>query len=326
MIRLPIHQRPGDLAAIPDEYLHGLEVTDNGKSKRSTVFIRLDKAIRFARNKQFKAFLQFLKGDNEYSMLINVLTGEIDALEDVISEVEARFGQSFFDNKKYQSKVLEIFDYKSLRSSQLVLAVFEKLSPTFCPYCNQNKLDFVTARGKRIALAQLDHFYSKERYPYLAASLFNLIPSCSPCNSQLKGTTEFDTLEYYYPHTDSLDLEFKFSLDGYIIKNFSDDGFTVHLDPNPDTWKPHNHDRVFHITERQQSLKSEILRLYQQISTLSSKAIRDDLELTRILDATITEEQMIERYINASIREHSILDRANGKLLKDMAISFGLSY
>lgn len=72
-----------------------------------------------------------------------------------------------------------------------------------CPYCNrlytitlpsvdemEKKEDFKPTRPA------LDHFYPKSRYPYLAVSLFNLIPSCDVCNRN-KGSNDIDML---YPY------------------------------------------------------------------------------------------------------------------------------
>lgn len=40
-----------------------------------------------------------------------------------------------------------------------------------CPYCNR---DYINSRGKKIAGAELDHFYSRKDYPVFALSLYNL--------------------------------------------------------------------------------------------------------------------------------------------------------
>ncbi|HFR3976991.1 TPA: hypothetical protein ACHVI3_001114 [Streptococcus suis] len=58
-----------------------------------------------------------------------------------------------------------------------------ELGITVCPYCNRN---YINNRGDRFA-AQMDHFYSKDEFPWLAVSLYNLIPSCGACN-HIKGT------------------------------------------------------------------------------------------------------------------------------------------
>ena len=47
-----------------------------------------------------------------------------------------------------------------------------------CPYCNRN---YINDREPFLG-AEMDHFYSKDKYPMFAVSLYNFIPSCSTCN------------------------------------------------------------------------------------------------------------------------------------------------
>lgn len=59
-----------------------------------------------------------------------------------------------------------------------------------CPYCNRSFIKHVkgtktNADGSEINVeikAQLDHFYDKDKYPYLAVSRHNLVPCCPTCN------------------------------------------------------------------------------------------------------------------------------------------------
>lgn len=61
-----------------------------------------------------------------------------------------------------------------------------------CPYCNRTFIKHVTGKKndgdgheKDVEIkAQLDHFYDKYKYPYLAVSRYNLVPCCPTCNGQ----------------------------------------------------------------------------------------------------------------------------------------------
>lgn len=61
-----------------------------------------------------------------------------------------------------------------------------------CPYCNRIYIPFIPRKSKlNLIKGQLDHFYPKETYPYLAISLYNLVPSCTYCNgASCKGTKD----------------------------------------------------------------------------------------------------------------------------------------
>ncbi len=87
--------------------------------------------------------------------------------------------------------------------------LLDKLDATVCPYCNRS---FVYA-AEGFASCQLDHFFSKSKYPIFAVSFYNLIPVCGFCNHK-KGEEEFD----FYPHNlnsgvDDI-LKFSFALKG----------------------------------------------------------------------------------------------------------------
>ncbi len=63
------------------------------------------------------------------------------------------------------------------------IVFLEKLGIDTCVYCNKNYTLSIT---KTHARAQLDHWFPKDKFPILALSFYNLIPSCQSCN-HLKG-------------------------------------------------------------------------------------------------------------------------------------------
>lgn len=60
-------------------------------------------------------------------------------------------------------------------------------------------------------MAVLDHYYDKGKYPYLALSFYNLIPSCNICNSKFKTTIDFKEIPHLHPYEDSFNEKAKFS-------------------------------------------------------------------------------------------------------------------
>jgi hypothetical protein len=72
----------------------------------------------------------------------------------------------------------------------------EKLGLKVCPYCNRSFINNVNLeqRGLR-RTSQLDHFFSKGIYPFLALSFYNLVPSCPSCN-HLKHNKSIDISPY----------------------------------------------------------------------------------------------------------------------------------
>jgi len=68
------------------------------------------------------------------------------------------------------------------------LKLVESLDINVCPYCNRNFINNTQLVDKNNnpyikRMAQLDHFYPESQYPYLAVSLYNLVPVCGSCNT-----------------------------------------------------------------------------------------------------------------------------------------------
>jgi hypothetical protein len=72
-----------------------------------------------------------------------------------------------------------------------------------CVYCNRNYTSTVIKNnGRKITRPQFDHFFDKGTNPLLSISFYNLIPSCSICNSGLKGAVKMDLDKYLHPYID----------------------------------------------------------------------------------------------------------------------------
>lgn len=117
-----------------------------------------------------------------------------------------------FHNKSKESyfkdELLRILNYKGLRGS-FFPKCFSELGIKACVYCNsQLTLNIEDNRGVISAKYQLDHYYPKDKYPYLSISLFNLYPVCASCNLS-KSSNELN-FELY---DDKLSNNFSFKLD-----------------------------------------------------------------------------------------------------------------
>lgn len=93
-----------------------------------------------------------------------------------------------------------------------------------CTYCNRQYIITITKDkgnndASRIARPQLDHWFSKELYPLMSLSLYNLIPCCSICNSSLKGNEIFKLSTHIHPYLDSTPDEPKFKFSYTPIKH-----------------------------------------------------------------------------------------------------------
>lgn len=121
----------------------------------------------------------------------------------------------------------KIFDFKAFyRNSDISLRPFASCKESFhktpsswgafkflqtlevyvCPYCNADTIFATTVvkNGKKVNIeSALDHFFPQSRYPFLALSLYNLVPACSRCNSNIKGARKVSCEELINPYRES---------------------------------------------------------------------------------------------------------------------------
>ena len=170
--------------------------------------------------KRVKTFLSSVVSDTHYSKIIaylstngtlddtkieNLLLGEIDSLRSSIQEI----GQITDDNVTIEFERL----YKNFTNRKLGGQWAEKIGVKICPYCNRNYI-FTLSNSK--VRPQYDHFFPKSLYPYLALSMYNLVPCCAICNiAKLKFDTYGSSISeenFFYPFTDAYGKQFTFQI------------------------------------------------------------------------------------------------------------------
>ena len=114
-----------------------------------------------------------------------------------------------------------IFNYSTFisgtKSTSYKLATI--LNRNTCTYCNRLYTQTVIVKknngavidSDRITRPEFDHWFAKNKYPVLALSFFNLIPSCSICNSSIKGSMVFSLANFVHPYVVEQNQGFSFS-------------------------------------------------------------------------------------------------------------------
>ena len=159
----------------------------------------------------------FYKRKIGYS-LKEILCGDFEKL----SEIKDRHKTKFKQDKSIQ----KMFNYDKA-SSNSFKPLISKLQPKIskyiekygdihtCYFCN---IDFINRFKIRDAKTKngftLDHFLDKATYPFLALSIYNLIPSCYICNSKVKGTNEIIS---FAPTSKEFDFDKKVKFKTFII-------------------------------------------------------------------------------------------------------------
>ena len=118
---------------------------------------------------------------------------ELNELSKDINFTKLNYMFSIVNNKKIKNKkVKSIKDYlidnvyKAISTKKRRRKILSITNLSVCPYCNRNFMN----SSENNNTCELDHFFHKSKFPILAASFYNLIPSCPSCNRN-KSTDDF---------------------------------------------------------------------------------------------------------------------------------------
>jgi hypothetical protein len=229
------------------------------------------------------------------------------------------------------------FKYDELRGD-FYPKFYSEIGIKTCVYCNSQLAVSVLKnkypqqrKGRKKALYslgeeysakyQLDHNRAKDKYPYLAACVFNLYPSCATCNN-IKRTTNVD-FELY--STTLQTSKYKFSLDRVGKAHYLNGGgkenlkiiFTDPDKPNPNIKSEGSFEDTFHISSiynTQIDLVEELIfkkkvydKVYKDIYKNCFKAISFDIEIA------------IRSLIGNYIKPEDIHKRPMSKFIQDIS-------
>ena len=192
------------------------------------------RALSFSSSKGIqKKIISFLNDENLKTILTEV-PKELEQINNLFFEGilgvnwENRLN-NYFDSKKRKTEhkvvfnlfndIHSIFDYKWLcdlepveesdkENNYSLYDLANKLDIRTCTYCNRSYTNTLTTMdNKKLMRPQFDHWFPKWRYPLLACSFYNLIPSCYTCNSSSKGKTLLNLDDHIHPYIDEKTLE-----------------------------------------------------------------------------------------------------------------------
>lgn len=296
--------------------------------------------------------------ENEYSdnfILNNVLEAvheikqteylTLKALKSQVKEIFKTIGDSILIEREKK-----IFDVKeSWGPYQLVLS----LNIPVCPYCNRQYISTLhTKSGK--TRADLDHFSPKSKYPYLALSFYNLIPSCKVCNSSFKRNKDFTYTHNLNPYEGGFEQNYLFTINPRekILKEihhlregvskfteinreydisflFGDStNFEISLRPSPYVGKQfakkvEGNIKVFKIKELYAFHKNYIQEL------IKKAVIYDETRINQLFEEYegklfFSREEVLQLVIGRFVRDENPVKEPFSKLIKDVALELGI--
>ncbi|SHH08604.1 hypothetical protein SAMN05443549_1192 [Flavobacterium fluvii] len=195
----------------------------------------------------------------------------------------------------------------------------EKLDIPTCVYCNRiYTKTVINSTGKKVTRPTFDHWFPKSDYPLLALSFYNLVPSCSVCNSGVKGSTPFSLSTHFHPYHNNPDEEFKYTF-SYDHKDYDKFSFKLSTD------NKFSEDSVnaFELEEIFKAHEDEIEDL-RRIKDAYSEDYIDMLE-SKILDGiTLDRDDVYRLAFGVHFQEAKFDRRPLSKMKKDILIELGI--
>jgi hypothetical protein len=222
------------------------------------------------------------------------------------------------DNIQEVFKYQGWFDQKKKTKYDAYDLAFNLDIPT-CIYCNRIYTKTVINPSK-ITRPTFDHWFSKRDYPLLALSFYNLIPSCTVCNSGVKGTTLFTLNTHFHPYHKSLNaienINFKFSYDH---KDYSSFKFKI-INKNDFSGNSTNAFKLKEIYETHEDEISDLKRLKDVYSDDYLQMLKNNI----LKNTKISDDEIYRLAFGTDVDESKFDRRPLSKMKKDILEELGI--
>jgi len=196
-------------------------------SKIINLFIDPQKLINntfFTNRLEFENFFNYLR-----TILRDVIVSEPERLLELESKLIEKYpflinSKSTFEEPIRKLLLLGVFNYNKFSDKKGFFTnkakdknwkrydLCNKLKINTCAYCNRiYTFTVLNDNGIGLISPSLDHFFDKSDRPLFALSFYNLIPSCTNCNSSLKGSKKFCLDKYVHPYLSGFDDQASFN-------------------------------------------------------------------------------------------------------------------
>lgn len=176
--------------------INKLQVETQIKNFKSEIDEHHNKALQNLKNllnnnKHLKSkessFLRLIIREFKKSNFVSFPLNDIENLIKKIGEIPPKRKIKFAGKSKetyLKDEILNTLDYSGKRTF-FYPKYFQSLGIKSCVYCN-SQLTITIQKNKNLneynAKFQVNHYYPKDKYPYLSIALFNLYPVCASCN------------------------------------------------------------------------------------------------------------------------------------------------
>lgn len=222
--------------------------------------------------------------------------------------------------------IVKAMNYENVRDMEYANAI-KKLGIQTCIYCNAEYMPIVKKYGHTYRCRfEADHFFPKDKYPFLCISFYNLLPSCAFCN---RGKSDNDAVFYLYTDDPNDLVPFSFKLDDKSIIEYmcSLDYEKLKIDftnsRNGDEKLLENHEEKFHISQIYQSFKDEAEEILWKAKTINLSYAANLKKSFNSVFRSLGEKEI--RYLYGFYdKEEDIHKRPLTKMKQDIAKQLGI--
>jgi hypothetical protein len=255
-------------------------------------------------------YKQILKYD-----LKDILCGDFEKLVEIKNTL----------GKKDDNEIKKFFNYDKVKPKEFI-PLISKLQPKIAKYFEENievhtcyycNIDFINKfkKGKETKNGfTLDHVLEKADYPFLALSLYNLVPSCYVCNSKVKDSKiPFDD---FSPTNKNFDFDEKVKFKSFItntnLQIEKEQDFYLKLIEDYSN-KYDKYIESLNLNNRYDYHKYKVLEMIQKRKEYPDSRIKELSDLTKKTEEDVKQE-LFGIYISDDLHKRPL-----SKLIKDIS-------
>jgi hypothetical protein len=259
--------------------------------------------------------------DSQYEFLDQHILTEIEKILGGLPHELIELLNGFELNNHQKHAIKRLFDYSKWfcrkdnnRYNAYDLA--SKIDINTCVYCNRNYTSTVAG----ITRPQFDHYFSQVKFPLFALSFYNLIPSCSVCNSDIKGRKELFLDEHLHPYIDDSIKDFRFS---YYYNSKSKDDLSINIVQHSNNVKAEKTFEFFKIKQVYNAHTDELRDLIKMRETFSDKYL--EILSSKIFESGETSQsELYQLAFGNYFDDDKISMRPFSKFKKDILTELGI--
>jgi hypothetical protein len=208
-----------------------------------------------------------------------------------------------------------IFNYEWFESKKNILYnaydLCGNLKIETCVYCNRLYTStIVVGKKEMIIRPTLDHWFPQAQYPLLALSFYNLIPSCSPCNSSVKHSNPFKLRTNIHPY-----VEKSVTNDYHLESTYDKSVSTFKIKVKSKSAKILSTMKAMKIAEIYEHHQSELADLEMIRKTYGMSYLRS---LGKLLGTKLSEKEVYRLMFGVEYDDQNFYKRPLSKLKKDI--------